>query len=72
MRKNVLKSALMDISKVFEMEINPDGRALRAAFRAMEPTSVIISLARKLGRSVLSNDAQSFFLDMCINDEKSW
>lgn len=28
-----------------------------------------MKLCRKLGRSVLSNDAQSFFLDMCINDE---
>jgi hypothetical protein len=50
------------------MEVE-DGRALVAAFRAMEPSSDVVSLARKLGGGVLSMDAQTFFLEKCLNDE---
>ena len=31
---------------VFEMESRPDALALRTAFRAMEPTQVLVNLAR--------------------------
>ncbi|KAG0504748.1 hypothetical protein M758_N021500 [Ceratodon purpureus] len=51
------------------MESRPDALVLRAAFRAMEPTQVLVNLARKLGGGILSNDAQTFFLEKCLNDE---
>lgn len=44
-------------------------KVLLAAFRAMEPPSRIISLARRFGGGVLSSDAQTFFLEKCLHDE---
>jgi hypothetical protein len=51
------------------MRLEDYGKALLAAYRVMEPATVIVSLARNMGHGKLSTDVQSFILEKCIEDK---
>jgi hypothetical protein len=51
------------------MRLEDYGKALLAAYRVMEPATVIVSLARNMGHGKLSTDVQSFVLEKCIKDK---
>jgi len=51
------------------MRLEDYGKALLAAYRVMEPATVIVSLARNMGHGKLSTDVQSFVLAKCIKDK---